>query len=74
MEEGLKNRIAIYVEKIGASVASDRAEEFLSVFSGDIDESERTDVVVAKLKFHVAVLEYLHCDSDKVDKYLDLLP
>lgn len=74
MEKGLKERIAVYVEKIGVKRAIEVAEAILSENTKEVEKFDDVDAIMAQFKVQLAVLEYLHCDSELVDKYSELLP
>lgn len=74
MEQELKSSIAVYVDRIGVKAASDIA------FSKLVDNinlcvgpehliNDIPGYMVGRLKFHVAVIEYLYCDEEEVDGY-----
>lgn len=65
----MKKDIAKYIEETGVEFATSVAIRILSVNAIGIGKSERQDsIAIAQIKYHTSVLEYLHCDSDFVDK------
>ena len=73
MEKELTEKMAIYVQRVGADSAIDTAETILSNNSRNIERSNDSDAMMAQLRFQLSVLEYLHCDSEIVDKYMAIL-
>ena len=73
MEKELKEKIAKYVDRVGVKTAEEVAEITLTENSNGIDKYGNPDELMARLKFNLAVIEYLHCDSDNVDKYLEII-
>lgn len=63
----------MYVQRVGHKNAIDTAETILSNNSINIGRSNDSDAMMAQLRFQLSVLEYLHCDSEIVDKYMAIL-
>lgn len=74
MENKLKNRIAKYVDEVGVEEATDISNRYIVSNVLETDRLENPNVAMAGMIVHLAILEYLYCDSDIVKKTLKLFP
>jgi len=71
MKKKLKDIIARRVETVGVEFATRIAVKGLEERIVISDENnEQINHSIARLKFHIAVLEYLYCDSEEVDRLM----
>jgi hypothetical protein len=68
MEKELKDIVARRVDSVGVELATRMAIKGMgeSIIIHDENDGHVTQSI-SRLKFHLAVLEYLYCDSDEVD-------
>ena len=67
MDKGLKQLVAEYVEKIGVDKATGASFHFFKMSIVSSRDLESTAKSIAEIKFHAAVIEYLHTIDGEVD-------